>query len=720
NLVSLLSDYLSENKSSTTSHNSQTRKNKEIEKKHSFKSSNLLFGSTSLNVRKIRNFFRVISIFLILIVFVSGFISCAFLFGSGLQVFSLQKSYVAPYYWISNESGEFKIVTVNNSPGEWLGLEAETDFAFSGMLTEVGWWHDIGSDSSFIHDKPVLQNGGWDFHSRWFVDFLRFKVAREELTDHLFEVLGIFNYKYIVVPCYASKKIRTFFINQEGGEIAYNCSNSLILRNKFYTPRFFAAENYSVVVGGLESFLSLAKIDDFNFTENALFFADRNYKLLEENLFRNSSSLIFVNSDLLELVMLTMKDSIIDASDYGFKSLNYTKYWVKWPSWRTVGSFVYWGDTLTTNGVNIVKIPFKVERDGNYTIWIRLGFAPSRGKLTVTVDDLFQTEVKPEAKFWSEPEWINLTNLNLRKGDHIITIRNDGKGYNDIDSIAIIETSKFQEQKSKILKAIKESETPIVYLLEAEINFLEDPCSKWNYKKYLYNDYLIYPEEAGTEKTELYIPKEGSYQFFARVLKGPECGVLRLLVDDKVLNASCYAENLGFEWLNLGSVYLSQGAHEIGVGAEGYVELDLIAVASTKNGKQLNSLGELFQGSFERPAVNFEKLNPCEYRVHAKTEEPFILVFSDAYHPLWRAILDDGTEVKPVNLYHIVNGFFINRTGEFNLTVRFIGQDYVDLGFKISLVTFILVLGLLVIPERTYLKARKRLANLKRAIHTRF
>jgi len=57
-----------------------------------------------------------------------------------------------------------------------------------------------------------------------------------------------------------------------------------------------------------------------------------------------------------------MKDSIIDASDYGFKSLNYTKYWVKWPSWRIVGSFVYWGDTLTTNGVNTVKIPFKVER----------------------------------------------------------------------------------------------------------------------------------------------------------------------------------------------------------------------------------------------------------------------------------------------------------------------------------------------------------------------
>jgi len=166
-----------------------------------------------------------------------------------------------------------------------------------------------------------------------------------------------------------------------------------------------------------------------------------------------------------------MKDSIIDASDYGFKSLNYTKYWVKWPSWRIVGSFVYWGDTLTTNGVNTVKIPFKVERDGNYTTWIRLGFAPSRGKLTVIVDDLFRTEVKPEAKFWSEPKWINLTNLNPRKSDHIITIRNDGKGYNDIDSIAIIETLKFQEQKSKILKAIEKSETSLNICSKLKLTF---------------------------------------------------------------------------------------------------------------------------------------------------------------------------------------------------------------------------------------------------------
>jgi len=36
--------------------------------------------------------------------------------------------------------------------------------------------------------------------------------------------------------------------------------------------------------------------------------------------------------------------------------------------------------------------------------------------------------------------------------------------------------------------------------------------------------------------------------------------------------------------------------------------------------------------------------------------------------------------------------------------LRFVGQDYVDLGFEVSLAIFVVVLVLLAILERTYLK----------------
>ena len=202
-------------------------------------------------------------------------------------------------------------------------------------------------------------------------------------------------------------------------------------------------------MGGLGAFLSLLKIDNFNFSRNALVFANKNENLLENGLLENSDFLIFVNGHLTDLTMLTMKDSLIKASDYGVRSWNITKYWISWPSWRTVGRFVYWGDILTTCGENTVRIPFYVQNNGDYYIWVHVGFAPNRGKLTITVDDNFQTCIWPQAKFWSELKWINLTQLNLRKGYHVITLKNDGTGFNDVDSIAVTEVQRFHKQYKK-------------------------------------------------------------------------------------------------------------------------------------------------------------------------------------------------------------------------------------------------------------------------------
>ncbi|RLI96696.1 MAG: hypothetical protein DRP00_05015, partial [Candidatus Aenigmatarchaeota archaeon] len=489
-LVNMLTSYLKQEKNGFKS--SLSPKAKIFERKIKNKPNRLRnpICTSSFSVADFKEVMRVSCVFLIVAIFLSGFISCAFLFGQGLQVYALPQKYLEPYHRIAEDTEDFKVVTVN-SPETWIS-GAQSDFAYAGMLTDVGWWHDIGHDSPFLHDKPTLQNGGWDFSCRMFVDFLRFYVARQTLTDEMTKLLGLFGYKYIVIPCYVNGEERSFFLNQKGTEIVYNSSGSLILKNKYYFPRFFTAENYSTVVGGLKSLLSLMKIESFSFEENALIFADKNCNLLEK-----SQSIVFADGSLIDLIMLSMKNSLIKASDYGFKSLNTSKYWVSLPSWGTAGRFVYWGNTLTTYGKNVVKIPFYVERDGEYSIWIHLGFAPNRGKLTITVDDLFYTEVRPQTKFWSELRWVNLTCLNLKEGVHTITLKNDGTGFNDIDSIAVIETSKFQEQKMKILEKIENSKAYILYLLEAETNFLENPDSIWNFEQPSYSDYLINSEGTG-------------------------------------------------------------------------------------------------------------------------------------------------------------------------------------------------------------------------------
>jgi hypothetical protein len=352
------------------------------------------------------------------------------------------------------------------------------------MQTTLGWSHDIGFDSSFIHDKPVLQDGGWDFKTRQFVDHLRFKLVREHLTDNLLKMLGPFAYKYVVIPSYATNNTREFLLNQTGYQIIYN-QTAMILQNEYAAPEIFATNSSIIVVGGLESFNSLCKIDNFNPNKTSMFFASAP---LEENvasleMFNKAQTLSFVDSDVLDLAMMSLdKDvDIVYAGDYGASSINATRYWVKMPSWRRLGSFVLSGDTLTTSGKNQISISFELDSEGAYDVWLRVGLASYRGKLSITVDGEPVQEIHPETPLWSKLAWINVTQLNLAKGKHSITLENDGTGYNDVDAIAIVKPSHLESKINETITILQSFPGRFMYLLEAENVFLEPSSSSWSW-----------------------------------------------------------------------------------------------------------------------------------------------------------------------------------------------------------------------------------------------
>jgi len=77
-------------------------------------------------------------------------------------------------------------------------------------------------------------------------------------------------------------------------------------------------------------------------------------------------------------------------------------------------------------------------------------------------------------------------------------------------------------------------------------------------------------------------------------------------------------------------------------------------------------------------------INPTMYTVHVETDTPFFLVFSDAYHNLWRAYVD-GEEIQSIPAYSFINTFQISKTGEYDIVIEFIGQRYVVYGGIISI-----------------------------------
>jgi len=782
--------------------------------------------------RNLHKFLYYLGIIALALILLTGFFSCFFFFDQGLQVYTPPQTYIEPYEWIAEQPGDYKIVAVNRSPGEWYESPgAATDFGFSGMLTDLGWGHDIGQESSFIHDKPVLQDGGWSPLSKAFVNFLRFRLARDYMTDDILKMLGAFNYRYIVLPPYASANIRNFFLKQQGANIVYNQSGSIIIDDYYYTPHIFASTQHAVVLGGLESFPSLCKIDSFNLDQKPLIFAHQisNSPLFTDSAFNSSEALFFVNTDILDMVMLSLRGDVnlVNAADYSAPSLDNSKYWTRESFWSYFGGLVLGGDTLTTLGANSVDIPFRADSAGAFDIWIRVGFAPSRGKLKVSVDHTLIGEICPESNFWAGLKWINVTRLDLESGTHVMTLTNDGSGFNDVDAITAVKPSLLQSRTSEVLEALQAFSGRLVYLIESESiqasgwsltsapyngvvlhsegrgsvisygatasassfesegleaqkaidgsiytrwassqglpqwlqidwptiqelrgahivfenayaedyaiqtwngtdwvdqvqvkgntlleQFHDFPCPVSTTKMRLYvtaapafNMVSVwelepYSTQAVSTATKIFTPRRGKYMIAARLASGPDYKIFELKINNTDFTVSCSSSETGFKWYEFGPVFLDVGEQEIGINAFGKADLDTIIIYSLKDGETTLPSNDLFKPDNTPPSITYEKINSCKYVVHVDSSDPFLLIFSDSYHPLWRAYVD-GTETSPVTAYSVVNGFFINKTGEFDITLYFTAQTYADIGIKISLVTLIIVIVAIAIPSDT-------------------
>ncbi len=88
------------------------------------------------------------------------------------------------------------------------------------------------------------------------------------------------------------------------------------------------------------------------------------------------------------------------------------------------------------------------------------------------------------------------------------------------------------------------------------------------------------------------------------------------------------------------------------------------------------------------------RISPTLWKVQINATKPFMLSFAESYDPLWEArVYKNGKlveKVKPVPLYGVINGFWINETGNLTIILRYTPQDWFELGLKISGSTFLL------------------------------
>jgi hypothetical protein len=104
------------------------------------------------------------------------------------------------------------------------------------------------------------------------------------------------------------------------------------------------------------------------------------------------------------------------------------------------------------------------------------------------------------------------------------------------------------------------------------------------------------------------------------------------------------------------------------------------------------------------PEINFTKINSSEYKVTIKNaSEPFMIVLSESFHPLWKAKIDGKhiEETKHLLVNSYANGWMVDKSGNYSMNLEFIAEGQMNLGKTISLIGIgVIILFLLVIVVR--------------------
>jgi hypothetical protein len=125
--------------------------------------------------------------------------------------------------------------------------------------------------------------------------------------------------------------------------------------------------------------------------------------------------------------------------------------------------------------------------------------------------------------------------------------------------------------------------------------------------------------------------------------------------------------------------------------------VDEAKIYSNKNLAYL-SLDELNGSTNILPQINFTKINPTKYYVGIKNaRNPFFLVFSESYHPQWRAYIGKKRLLDKqhflINDY--ANSWYIDKLGSYRITLHYLPQTFFKIGVLISGVVLIVCLAYL-------------------------
>ncbi len=391
-----------------------------------------------------------------------------------------------------------------------------------------------------------------------------------------------------------------------------------------------------------------------------------------------------------------------------------------------------------------LDMPFEVLREGEYRLFVRLFENQKGGSIRIYLDGKLVAEVNTSSQL-NRFVWRDLGVYRLEPGRHVLTLENV-EGFNAVNVFVLIPVDEY-ERIVKEFEELLENKT-VIYLFEAESDMFRSGAEIVKNINASNGEELLF-NVGGSAWQSFEVVKDGYYMLAIRLN-----GSAVVELDDMVFNVS--SDGLGFVYV--GPVYLSKGVHKVVVKPavhkvaslmftnESVVELwkrprnesvaylqlqiwhdhltdkplpnivwvkdvevyryvptylDAVWIYSVNSPSSRPTVEDLFKVK-EEPAkvIDYKRIDPTLWRAEIVAKKPFMLVFAKAYDPLWEArVYKDGRLVERVRsdpVYGVINGFWINETGNLTIAIRYVPQDWFELGLKISATTFALCVFYLV------------------------
>lgn len=104
--------------------------------------------------------------------------------------------------------------------------------------------------------------------------------------------------------------------------------------------------------------------------------------------------------------------------------------------------------------------------------------------------------------------------------------------------------------------------------------------------------------------------------------------------------------------------------------------------------------------SSEAPEISFEKVNPTRYEVSVSASAPFLLVCGEDFDRGWKAYVDGREAGQHLMVNGYANGWLLETTGEYEVTIEYEPQGLFDLAVNVSTVSVVAIMALLLFSRR--------------------